>query len=148
LQNREVMELLRYQKSLVHFMTAVRGNELILERLRNGDLFELARTDHALLADVEVEHRQAIERVEVTSDILSSMMDAFASIISNNLNVVMKLLTSMTVVLIIPTVFATFYGMNVALPFEHHPWTFWVIVAVSLACSLGVGLIFWRKDWL
>jgi magnesium transporter len=148
LQNREVMELLRYQKSLVHFMTAVRGNELILERLRNGDLFELARTDHALLADVEVEHRQAVERVEITSDILSNMMDAFASIISNNLNVVMKLLTSMTVVLIIPTVFATFYGMNVPLPFEHHPWTFWAIVAVSLACSLGVGLVFWKKDWL
>jgi magnesium transporter len=148
LQNREVLELLRYQKSLVHFTTALRGNKLILERLRNDELLELTPAYRSLLADVEVEHRQAIERVEIASSILSNMMDAFASIISNNLNVVMKLLTSMTVILIIPTVFATFYGMNVALPFEDHPWAFGVIVAVSLACSLAVGLIFWKKHWL
>jgi magnesium transporter len=148
LQNREVLELLRYQKSLVHFITALRGNQLILERFQKDGPFELGRDDQALLDDVAIEHRQAIERVEITSNILSNMMDAFASIISNNLNVVMKFLTSLTVVLIIPTVLGTFYGMNVPVPFGDHPLAFATIVGVSLLCSLAVAWVFWKKRWL
>jgi magnesium transporter len=148
LRNREVLELLRYQKSLVHFTNSLRGNELILESLRQGDLVSMAEPEQRLLDDVIIEHRQAIGRVEVAGTILSNMMDAFASIISNNLNTVMKFLTSMTIVLIIPTVLATFYGMNVPVPFQHDPWAFAGIVALSLLCALIVALIFWKKDWL
>jgi magnesium transporter len=143
-----VLELLRYQKSLVHFTNSLRGNELILESLRQGDLVSMAEPEQRLLDDVIIEHRQAIGRVEVAGTILSNMMDAFASIISNNLNTVMKFLTSMTIVLIIPTVLATFYGMNVPVPFQHNPWAFAGIVALSLLCALIVALIFWKKDWL
>ena len=148
LQNREVTELLRYQKSLVHFTSSLHGNGLILDRLAQGELLELDEAARRLLDDVDIEHRQAKDRVEIAGDILSNMMDAFASIISNNLNVVMKLLTSLTIVLIVSTLIATFYGMNVPLPFEESPWAFPVIVAVSALVAVGVALLFWKKDWL
>jgi magnesium transporter len=148
LQNREVLELLRYQKSLVHFTTALRANELMLERLRRGEFLKLARRDEDLLDDVFTENRQAIALSEITSNILSQMMDAFASIISNNLNRVMKFLASVTVILIVPTVISTFYGMNVQLPFADHPAAFPMVVALSMLSAFLVALIFWRKDWL
>jgi magnesium transporter len=148
LQNREVLELLRYQKSLVHFTTALRANETMLERLQRGELLEIERKDEDLLDDVFTENRQAIGMSEIASDILSQMMDAFASIISNNLNVVMKFLASVTVILIVPTIVATFYGMNVRLPLEEEPSTFVVLVGLSILSALIVGLIFRKKDWL
>lgn len=100
------------------------------------------------LDDVDIEHRQAKDRVDIAGNLLSNMMDAFASIISNNLNVVMKLLTSLTIVLIVSTLIATFYGMNVPLPFEKSPWAFPVIVAASVFAAVGVAFVFWKKDWL
>jgi len=148
LQNREVLELLRYQKSLVHLTTALRANELMLERLRKSEYLEMERGDEDLLDDVFTEHRQAIAMSDVTSNVLSQMMDAFAAIISNNLNVVMKFLAAVTVVLIIPTVISTFYGMNVLLPLEDSPWAFVVLVGLSLLTSLVVGVVFWKKGWL
>jgi magnesium transporter len=148
LDNRAVIELLRYQKSLVHFTTSLQGNELILARLRTDELALIEGEDQELLQDVCTEHRQANERVEITANILSNMMDAFASIISNNLNVVMKLLTSVTVVLVVSTVIANLYGMNVKLPFAQHPLAFLVIMGASVVVSLTVALIFWKKGWL
>ena len=148
LKNREVAELLRYQKSLVLFTSSLHGNELILDRLAQGELLELDEEQRRALDDVVIEHRQARDRVEIANDMLSNMMDAFASIISNNLNVVMKLLTSLTIVLIVSTLIATFYGMNVPLPFEESPWAFPVIVAASVLAAVGVALLFWKKDWL
>jgi magnesium transporter len=147
-RNREVLELLRHQKSLEHFTYSLQGNEIVLDRLKEGELIDLGGDVGELLQDVVIEHRQANGRVEIASNVLSNMMDAFASIISNNLNVVMKLLTSLTIVLIVLTVFATFYGMNVPLPFEESPWAFPVIVVVSVLTALGVALLFWKKDWL
>jgi magnesium transporter len=148
LQNREVLELLRYQKSLVHFTTALRANETMLERLQRGEFLEMGRKDVDLLDDVFTENRQAIGMSEIASNILSQMMDAFASIISNNLNVVMKFLAAVTVILIVPTIVATFYGMNVSLPLERNPLAFPVIVGLSILCALIVGLIFRKKNWL
>ena len=147
-QNREVLELLRYQKSLVHFTNSLNGNGLILDRLGRGELLKLQRAEQRLLDDVTIEHRQAIGRVQIANDILSNMMDAFASIISNNLNTVMKLLTSLTVVLIVSTLIATFYGMNVPLPFEDERWAFPVLAGVSLLSAVVTAFIFWKKDWL
>jgi len=111
MQNKEVLELLKYQKSLVYFTTALKANELLLERLQRTQLFRQYSDDEDLLEDVITENQQAIEMVNISSNILSSMMDAFASIISNNLNVVMKFLASVTILVSLPAIVTGFYGM-------------------------------------
>lgn len=148
LQNREVLALLRYQKSLLHFTTALRANETMLERMKRSEFLKLEPNDKDLLDDVFTETQQAIGMSQIASDILSQMMDAFATIISNNLNVVMKFLTAMAVILIVPTIIATFYGMNVRLPLEDSRSGFLVIVGLSILSSLIVGFIFRKKNWL
>lgn len=148
LQNREVLELLRYQKSLVHFITALRANEMMLERLHRSEFLEISAQDNDLLDDVFTENRQAIAMSEIAGDILSQMMDAFASIISNNLNVVMKFMASITVILVIPSLVGTFYGMNVPLPLAATPAAFWILLGISIAGSFLVGVIFRQKNWL
>lgn len=148
LQNREVLELLRYQKSLVHFITALRANEMMLERLHRSEFLEISTQDSDLLDEVFTENRQAIAMSEIAGDILSQMMDAFASIISNNLNVVMKFMASITVILVIPSIVGTFYGMNVPLPLAEHTSAFWMLMGLSILGSFLVGFIFRQKNWL
>ncbi len=148
LQNREVLELLRYQKSLVHFITALRANEMMLERLQRSRFLEISTQDADLLDEVFTENRQAIAMTEIAGDILSQMMDAFASIISNNLNVVMKFMASITVILVIPSLIGTLYGMNVRLPMADNPSIFWILIALSLFSSFLVGYVFRQKNWL
>lgn len=148
LENREVLELLRYQKSLVHFITALRSNELMLEWLQRSGFLESEQKDKVLLDGVFTENRQAMAATQIASDILSQMMDAFASIISNNLNVVMKFLTSAAVILVVPTIIGTFYGMNVRLPLEDNPSAFLFLVGLSMLISFMIGLVLWRRGWL
>ncbi len=148
LQNREVLELLKYQKSLVHFKTALKSNELILERLQKDKWLQPQAQDGDLLADALIEFRQAIEVTAISENILSQMMDAFASIISNNLNVVMKILASVTIVLSLPTLVASIYGMNIPLPGEENPSALIVILGVSLLLSSLVIVFFRKKGWL
>lgn len=147
MKNKELLELLKYQKSLVYFTTALRSNELMMERLQKSQLFEMHPDDEDLLEDVLTENQQAIEMVGISNDILSQMMDAFASIISNNLNVVMKFLTSVTIILMLPTLVASFYGMNVGLPLQNLPYAFLLILIFSLAISFVVVLVFLKKNW-
>lgn len=147
-RNRELLELLKYQKSLTFFTTALRSNELMMERLQRSQWFASFSEDEELLEDVITENRQAIEMTNISSNILSSMMDAFASIISNNLNSVMKLLASITIVISLPTMVASLFGMNVDLPFAGHPWAFVAILGLSLVVSGTGAFIFWRRDWL
>lgn len=146
-RNREVLELLKYQKSLTYFTTALKSNELMMERLQRSQLFRTYPEDEDLLDDVLTENQQAIEMTNISSNILSSMMDAFASIISNNLNSVMKFLASITIVLSVPTMIASFYGMNVHLPFEDLPNAFLITLGLSFAISLSVVYVFWKHDW-
>ncbi|MCI0476141.1 MAG: magnesium transporter CorA family protein [Anaerolineales bacterium] len=148
LRNRELLELLKCQKSLVYFTTALKGNELTLGHLQRSQLFQQYPDDQDLLDDVLTEIQQAIEMTNISSNILSSMMDAFASIISNNLNVVMKVLASITIVVSLPTMVSSFFGMNVALPLAEYPFAFAIIFAVASAVSLTVLVALWRKDWL
>jgi len=148
LRNREVLELLKHQKSLVYFTTALRSNELVLERLQKGQLLEHYPEDDELLEDVLIEVRQAIEMTAISENILSQMMDAFASIISNNLNLVLKFLASVTIIMSVPTLIASLYGMNVNLPGKDHPLAFGVILSLSALVSIVVLIVFWRKDWL
>jgi magnesium transporter len=147
-RNRELIELLKQEKSLVYFMTALRGNELMMERIKRERLFEMYPDDQDLLNDVLVENLQAIEMTDVVSKILPSMTETFAGVIANNLNVVMKFLASVTIIVSLPVLVASFYGMNVALPLQGSPYAFLVVVGVSLvACFLTLG-VFWKKDWL
>jgi len=146
-RNKEVLELLKYQKSLTLFTTALKSNELMMERLQRSRIFETYPEDEELLEDVLTENRQAIEMTNISSNILSSMMDAFASIISNNLNGVMKFLASVTIMLSLPTMIASFFGMNVHLPFEANPMAFLLIIILSAGIALCAAYIFWKRDW-
>lgn len=145
LRNEEVHGLLHHQKALVHFMTALSSNRIMMERLRKDAAFKF---DAEMLDDVEVELRQASEMVTVSNQILSETMDAFASIISNNLNVVMKALTSLTLLATIPTVIASFYGMNVILPGQHHALAFPSIALGSMAAIAVVAVALVRLRWM
>ena len=147
-RNKEVYELLKYQKSLTYFTTALKSNELMMERLQRSSLFKTYPEDDDLLEDVITENQQAIEMTNITSNILSSMMDAFASIISNNLNAVMKFLASITIIVSLPTLISSFYGMNVKLPFMNQPWAFLFTVVLAVVITVAVGLFFAKKDWL
>ena len=138
IRNEEVLGLLEFQKSLTYFATGLKANELVLERLQRIPTLHWADQDQDLLDDVRVELRQAIEMVDIADHVLSDMMDAFASIVSNNLNSVMKVLTSVTILLAIPTLIASLYGMNVMLPGAHGALAFAAIVAASVAVSGGL----------
>ena len=147
IRNKEVLELLKYEKSLTYFTTALKANELMLERLQRSQMFKAYPEDEDLLEDAITENQQAIEMTNIQSNILSGMMDAFASIISNNLNGVIKLLTSVTLVLSFPAMVAAFYGMNVALPFDDHPLAFGLVLVIALSLSAIVALILKKRDW-
>ncbi|MDR2027936.1 MAG: magnesium transporter CorA family protein [Treponema sp.] len=144
-KNNELIQLLSLQKSLVYFTTSIKTNELLLEKLQKSPLIRFKEEEKELLEDVVTENKQAIEMANIYSSILTGTMDAFASVISNNLNIVMKRLTIVSIVLMIPTLITSFYGMNVALPFQGAPFTIWGISAVSLLASL-FGAIFLSAD--
>ena len=148
-KNEELIELLELEKSLVYFTTSLRSNEVVLEKLLRTEKIKKYPEDTDLLEDVIVENKQAIEMAGIYSGILSGAMDAFASVISNNLNIVMKFLATVTIVMSIPTMVASFYGMNVnsrGMPFANHPYGFVIVLGFALALSLLVAYIFNKKD--
>lgn len=147
-RNRELLELLKYQKSLTLFTTALKSNELLLRRLQQVRIFNAYPDDEELLEDVLTEMQQAIEMTNIESNILSSMMDAFASIISNNLNGVMKLLAAITILASIPSTIAGFFGMNVDIPLDSFTWGFAAILGIAIALTAGASILFFRRDWL
>lgn len=132
MKNKELIQLLGLEKSLVYFSTSLKANEITMEKILRGRTIKLYEEDQDLLEDVIIENKQAIEMSNIYSSILSGIMDAYASIISNNLNIVMKFLTSVTIVLSLPTMVASFYGMNVELPFQHSPHAFLFTISLSL----------------
>ena len=146
-RNREVLELLKYQKSLTYFATALRSNEVMMERVQRTQIFNYYEDDQDLLEDVLTENQQAIQMTNINTEILSSMMDAFASIISNNLNGVMKALAAITIIINVPAVVAAFYGMNVELPGESHPLAFLTVIGISLTLTAIATFIFYKRDW-
>ncbi len=138
MKNKELIQLLKLEKSLVYFTTSLRSNELVLEKLMRMEPIKQYQEDRDLLEDVIIENKQAIEMANIYSNILSGTMDAFASVISNNLNIVMKTLTSITIVLSIPTMVFSLYGMNVTLPFQSAPWAFQFVIAL---CVVLVSIV-------
>ena len=147
-KNKELIELLKLEKSLVYFTTALRSNEAILEKMLRLEIIKKYPEDVDLLEDVIVENKQAIEMANIYSGILSGTMDAFASVISNNLNIVMKLLAVITIVLSIPTLVFSAYGMNTnitGMPFAQSPWGFLIVVVISILISIAAMLIFMKS---
>lgn len=147
LKNEALIKLLNIEKSLVFITTSLKSNELMMERLLKSEQLSLTSDDLEKLEDVQIDNRQAIEMASIYSNILSGMMDAFASVISNNLNVVLKVLTSITIILMIPTLIASIYGMNINLPFQHSAHSFFIVTGISFSLSLLGVLIFIRKKW-
>ena len=145
-RNKELIQLLDLEKSLVYFNTSLKANEVTLEKILRGRIITLYEEDHDLLEDVLIEVRQAIEMANIYSSIISGMMDAFASVISNNLNVTMKVLSSITILLAIPNIIFGFYGMNVSgLPLDQF---FWFPLALTGGIILLAAIVLKRKDLL
>lgn len=146
IRNEDLIRMMKLQKSLVLFNTSIRGNEMMLSKLQT--IFqEPEYIDKELLEDVETELKQAHTTVNIYSDILTGTMDAFASIISNNVNTIMKRMTSLSIVLMVPTLIASFYGMNVVTGLENTPLAFIHIVLLSVGISASAFIIFRKIKW-
>ena len=149
MRNEELIKMLSLEKSLVYFTTALKSNELVMEKLMRSKVIKMYEEDEDILEDAIVENRQAIEMGTIYRDILSGTMDAYASVISNNLNIVMKILAAFTIVISIPTMVASFMGMNVPLGFfGSSEISFLLIVIISLILALLVAHILRKKNML
>lgn len=146
MKNRELYRMMELGKALVYFSTSLKSNESVMERLLRGRVVKMYEEDQDLLEDAIVEIKQAIEMANIYSSIMNGTMDAYASIISNNLNGVMKFLASVTIVLYIPTMLFSFFGQNVEFPFYTGGLTWLIILVGSLGLSLGAGIWMYRKD--
>lgn len=154
MRNKEFFQLLELQKSLTYFTSALKANGIVMEkllRLRSNvqprPILKMYEEDEDLLEDVIIDNKQAIEMVSMYSHILISMMDAFASIISNNLNMVMKLLASVTILLAVPTSIFSLWGINVPVPFMGSLYGFWAVTGIAVGCTLIAAYALWRKDF-
>ena len=143
MKNKALLKLLSLEKGLVYFTTSLKSNEVVMEKTMRGNLIKLYDEDEDILEDAIIENKQAIEMAKIYRDILTGTMDAYASIISNNLNGVMKYLTSITIILAIPTMIASYWGMNVPVPLQESPLGFILIVISSIL--IGVIATIWLK---
>jgi magnesium transporter len=144
-RNEELLQLVRIQKSLVYFVTALRSNELLMMKLERTNQLQLNDDEREFLNDLIVDNSQALEMANIYTNILSSTLDAYASIISNNQSVVLKRLTYVTIALQIPVLVASVYGMNVPLPFQQSHYAFYVPVFISLMLGLWLGWYYVSK---
>ncbi|MGG7179014.1 magnesium transporter CorA family protein [Clostridium paraputrificum] len=146
MKNRELIQLHSLEKSLVYFSTSLKANEITLEKMLKLEIMQKYEDDKDVLEDVIIENKQAIEMTEIYSNILASTMDFFASVISNNLNIVMKVLASVTILMAIPTIMSGIYGMNVALPFADNPYAFFIVMGITIGICGLVALLLFKKD--
>jgi magnesium transporter len=145
--NEDLLKLMQIQKSLVYFVTALRSNELLMMKLERTNFLQLNEDEIEFLQDLIVDSSQALEMANIYTTILSSTMDAFASIISNNLNNVMKRLTSITIILSLPILVTSIYGMNVKIPGQSGAYAFYIPVVISLIVSIVIAGYFYKKKW-
>lgn len=144
-RNEQLLQLMRIQKSLVYFVTALRSNEMLLMKIDRTNFLGLNEEEKEFLNDLIVDNSQALEMANIYTNILSSTLDAFASIIANNQNEVLKRLSVITIVLTFPVLVASIYGMNVPIPYSQSPYAFYIPVFLSLAISLVIGWFFLKK---
>ena len=145
MKNKELIQLLDLEKALVYFSTSLNSNQIVIDRIKLAYAIKHYEDDNDILDDVIIENKQAIEMATIYRDILSGTMDAFASIISNNQNIVMKLLAAMTICLTIPTVVFSLWGMNVPVPFQNSPYGFWVVLISTVAILVPVIIIMIKR---
>ncbi len=147
MRNQELIRLLELEKSLVYFTTSLKSNEIVMEKLMRSKFIKMYEEDEDILEDAIIENRQAIEMGTIYRDILSGTMDAYASVISNNLNIVMKFLASVTIVISIPTIVSSIWGMNVAgLPFANDAFGFIKVMGIAFLTSLIAWIWLKKKD--
>lgn len=146
-RNEELLNLMRIQKSLVYFVTALRSNEIMMLKLERTNFLGLNDEEREFLQDLIVDASQGLEMANIYTNILSSTMDAFASIINNNLNNIMKRLTSITIILSLPILVTSIYGMNVDIPYQHSQHAFYIPVILSIVISVTIGWYFLKKKW-
>lgn len=146
-RNEELLALMRVQKSLVYFLTALRSNELLLMKMERTNFLNCDEEELEFLSDLIVEFSQALEMANTYTNILSSTMDAFASIINNNMNIVIKRLTAITIIISVPGLVAGFFGMNVTFPYENTIVGFYVAIVISLIVSVLTSIYFNKKKW-
>ncbi|RMF01502.1 MAG: magnesium transporter CorA family protein, partial [Bacteroidetes bacterium] len=146
-RNKELMQLLSIEKSLVYFMNSLNANELLKLKMKRTNFLNIRNDEDQadLFEDIIIDNSQALEMANVYTNILNGTMDAYGSIISNNLNLTIRRLTLITIILMVPTLVASFYGMNVPLPAEDNPYAIYVIIGVSIVLSLLVAWYFQRK---
>lgn len=146
-KNKELRDLLGIEKSLVYFVNALRANELLQLKMKRVDILQIREDEDKvdLFEDIIIDNGQALEMANVYSNILSGTMDAYASIISNNLNVTIHRLTLVTIFLSVPTLIASIYGMNVSLPLENNPYAFFFVMGLALILTIAMGYYFIRK---
>lgn len=148
MRNRELLKMLSLEKSLVYFATSLKSNEVVMEKTLRGKFIKLYDEDEDILEDAITENRQAIEMAQIYNNILNGTMDAYASIISNNLNGVMKTLTSITIILAVPTMISSFWGMNVNLPFQTNPLGFPIMIIIAIITTIIVTVWLNKRDML
>ena len=144
-RNEHLLELMRIQKSLVYLVTALRSNEMLMMKLERTGFLSLNEDEKEILNDLIVDNSQALEMANIYTNILSSTLDAFASIIANNQNQVLKRLAVITIVLTFPVLIASLFGMNVPSGFEHSKYAFYIVSLLSLGIALVIGWYFFRK---
>lgn len=148
LKNEDLMKMLNIEKSLVYFTTSLKSNEIVMEKTLRGKIIKLYEEDEDLLEDSIIENKQAMEVSKTYSDILNETMDVYASVISNNINDVMKFLTLITIILAVPTLVASIWGMNVPVPFQFHQYGFPIMIAISVVVTILTMIWFKKKDML
>lgn len=144
-RNEQLLQLMRIQKSLVYFVTALRSNELLFLKMERSNFLQLTEEETEFLNDLIVDNSQALEMANIYTNILSSTLDAFASIIANNQNEVLKRLAVITVVLTFPVLIASLFGMNVPSGFEQSPFAFYIVALLSFVIAVVIGWFFFRK---
>jgi magnesium transporter len=137
--NEQLLGLFNLQKSLVYFTTSLRSNSLMIEKFSYQSVLDMTDEEHDLYEEIVIENKQALEMANIYTSIITGMTGTFASIINNNVNVVMKLLTSVTILIALPTMIASIYGMNINLPIQGHPLAFLMVMGTALSLS-AVGL--------
>lgn len=148
MSNKELLKMVTFEKTMVYFNASVKGNQVVLEKLNKGKVLPLYDEDEDILEDTLIENRQAIEMIQTYSEILNGIVDMFGTIVSNNLNTVMKWLTSITLVISIPTMIASFMGMNVDFPFDTSTLGFYGIILISVIVTIIITFILKKKDLL
>ncbi len=148
MRNKELQRIMQFEKSMIYFNASVKGNQVVLEKLNRGKAIKLYEEDEDILEDTIIENRQAIEMIQTYSEILNGIIDIFGTMVSNNLNIVMKVLTSITLIISIPTMVSSFLGMNVEFPFNTGIVGFYEVIAISIIATIAVTFWLKRKNML